>query len=222
MHDLTTTAEFEALDAVKQQYVRKGYRFIVEPDRADIPKFLEGISPDALAISNGDKVIFEVKSSRQSAEKSRQVAFLAREVPKHSGWRFELVLAGSEGEMTDKQSEPTLSTIDQEISRSQGLLQAGDPKLALITGWALLEAVSRRLVLNADDTHPRRYKPSSVVEALVSQGMISDADGEKLSSLAKTRNRLVHGFVQVQLASEDVTFLLDKLKTLFGQIDEKS
>jgi uncharacterized protein YutE (UPF0331/DUF86 family) len=52
--------------------------------------------------------------------------------------------------------------------------------------------------------------------------MISDADGEKLSSLAKTRNRLVHGFVQVQLASEDVTFLLDKLKTLFGQIDEKS
>lgn len=212
------TQESELLDRLRKQYEGRGYTFVANPRARDIPAFLEGYIPDAIAMSKNDKVIIEVKSTNKRAHENSMVRFLAAEVPKHAGWRFDLVIAEKDSGSLDADAEPDKRQLAEERTRVQNALQSGDFKTALVLGWALLEAVTRQLVLNQRKGESKRYLPRTIVETLVSDGYASDEVGERLLKLAHLRNRLVHGFSRLDVEKSDIDFLLSVLNKLLGEL----
>lgn len=212
------TQEMDVLEHLRIQYEGKGYRFIVEPDTSEIPAFLEGVVPDAIAVGRNDSVVIEVKSTNASASQSAAVRFLAVEVPKHDGWRFDLVIADKGFGTTDASVEPTSELLIEELSSVQRSADSGEFKIAVIMGWALLEAFARRLILNQKAGEPKRYLPRTIIETLVSEGFADDETGTRLSALANARNRLVHGFTRQEVHKQDVDWFLAYLRTLTKEL----
>lgn len=212
------TLERDVLERLRRQYESRGYKFLAEQNRSDIPKFLEGYIPDAIAIGTDEKVIIEVKSTEQSANQSATVRFLASEVPKHKGWRFDLVVADTGTKAGDLSSEPDVQQLRAELKKITNLVESDDHKAALVLAWALLEAVTRRLILNRQFGEPKRYLPRTIIETLVSEGFAEDEIGDKLLRLADTRNRLVHGFTRLNVDKKDVDFLVQFIGTLMAGI----
>jgi REase_AHJR-like len=212
MNDQTLSRQAEVVEQLRRSYISRGYKFIVQPKGQDNPSFLGNVVPDAIAISSNDKVVLEVKMSTSSNSKSELVKYLAAEVPRHQGWRFELVI--EDGQHSDRNADPTLEIIAEEISKVERLQKENDLKLSVVVGWATLEALSRRLVFDEENAAPNRYKPTSVVEALVSNGFVDDSDGARLLEISQLRNQLVHGFTQVAVEAVDVNFLVTTLKKL--------
>jgi REase_AHJR-like/Protein of unknown function DUF86 len=214
MNDQTSSREADLIEQLRRSYVSRGYKFIAQPRGSDSPVFLENFVPDAIALSNNDKVVLEIKSATSSKSKSDLVKFLAQEVPKHVGWRFELVIESEADLNSDRSADLTFAMIDVEIVKVLRLFKEKDFKLSIVLGWAILEALCRRLIFDEENFAPSRYKPRSVVEALVSNGFVDDEDGARLLEISQIRNRLVHGFMQVSVESEDVYFLVSTLQKL--------
>jgi hypothetical protein len=214
MNDEINTRETEVVERLRRSYVGKGYEFIANPRGSELPGFLSNRSPDAIARSSTDNVVLEVRSSKADSGKSALVKFLATEVPKHEGWRFELVIDDQNNGRSDRNAEPTLSRIGDEISKVEKLASDGDLKLGIVAGWALLEALSRKLVFTEKSSTPMRYRPRSVIEGLVSDGFLDDEAGERLVEISQIRNQLVHGFTEVEVSPEDLNFLLRTLNEL--------
>jgi uncharacterized protein YutE (UPF0331/DUF86 family) len=213
------TQESEVLQKLQKQYEAQGYKFVAQPGSADVPTFLEGYIPDAIAISEDEKVIIEVKSTERKAQQNSTVRFLASEVPKHEGWRFDLVIAEKLLSNTDASAEPGRHELVHEIEKVRKLSESGDYKSALVVGWAVLEALARKLVLNSKAGESRRYLPRSVVEALVSGGYADDKTGDRLSEISKIRNRLVHGFTKLEVRRADSEFIISFVESLVKEVD---
>jgi hypothetical protein len=214
MNDETLSREAEVVERLRRAYTSRGYDFISEPRGKDVPSFLSNTYPDAIATSKTDNVVLEIRSSKADSSKSALVKFLATEVPKHEGWRFELIIDDEITRRSDLKAEPTLEMIDGEIAKIELLLNSGDLKLGIVAGWALLEALSRRLVFTDKSATPMRYKPRSVIEGLVSAGFVSDEDGSKLIEISQKRNQLVHGFTQIEIARSELELLLEIIREL--------
>jgi hypothetical protein len=214
MNAEVTSREAEVLEEAKARYVKAGFEFIVDPEIEDLPAFLNGRKPDAIARRLNESVAIELKLPKNSATKRDQIAFFSSEVPKHLGWSFELILVDQSSLGLDSELEPDKNGLKSQLNQVIALFGKDDLNLALILGWGLLEAFARKLSLNSAGQEPKRYKPRSVIEALVSDGFISDQQGENLSLLSVSRNRIVHGFSKTKVTQDDVLQLIDILKQL--------
>ncbi len=217
MNAQVVTREQEVLSELRTRYENLGYEFISYPKAKDLPAFFEGNLPDAIASSAKEKVAIEVKVSSGSAKDNALAQFFATEIPKHPGWKFELIVADRQGIGADKDAEPSLQGLCEELKKFRDLLSGGDRKLALITGWALLEALTRRLARPELSDSPKRYLPKSVVEILASDGFIDDSETSALSKLVVSRNRLVHGFSNIELNVAELSQLLSILENLVAE-----
>jgi hypothetical protein len=217
MNAQVVTREQEVLSELRTRYESQGYEFISEPKGKDLPAFLEGNSPDAIASSAKEKVVIEIKVSTSSAKDNALAKFFATEIPKHPGWKFELIVAEKQGGGADKDAEPSLRGLRDELGKVQELVSEGDGKLALVTGWALLEALTRRLARPELSDSPKRYLPKSVIEILASDGFIDDSETLALSKLVVSRNRLVHGFSNIEVGAAEVSNLISILERLVDE-----
>jgi uncharacterized protein YutE (UPF0331/DUF86 family) len=116
-------------------------------------------------------------------------------------------------------SEPDVQQLRAELKKITSLAESGDHKAALVLAWALLEAVTRRLILNRQFGEPKRYLPRTIIETLVSEGLAEDEIGDQLLKLADTRNRLVHGFTRLDVDKKDVDFLVQFIRTLMAGVN---
>lgn len=214
MTNYTETLEQDVLDQLRREYEKKGYKFLVEPRADKLPSFLEGFTPDAIAFGDGENVVIELKSTESSADQSASVKFLAREVPKHKGWRFQLVIADRQFDKSDASAEPSERQMNVEFEKVKGFVGSGEYNVALITGWALLEAITRKLILTQRSGEAKRYLPRTVVETLVSEGFLEDDVGTRLLAIANVRNRIVHGYTGLTTQKSDIETLVSAIERL--------
>jgi hypothetical protein len=213
MKNIHEQIESDTLDHIRGRYEAEGYRFLVKPSRSDVPRFLEGFEPNAIALKGDGGVVIEVKSSGTAA-RSPIVEFLAREVPKHEGWRFELVLADREGIEPTLSLQPTKGEILSRLDEVESLIKRGNQQAALLYAWALLEAAVRLTLLrNQED---RRFLPRTVVEAIASNGYLTVDEENRLAEVAKLRTWIVHGFTKVEVDQPQLGFLLDTIRRVLG------
>jgi hypothetical protein len=125
-----------------------------------------------------------------------------------------LVVAETADKRGDTVAEPDAGQLRMELDKVRKFLAAGDNKVALVVAWALLEAVTRRLILNQQAGEPKRYLPATIVETLVSEGFVDDED--RLLRLSRARNRLVHGFTRIDVEDDDMQFLVGIIETLIA------
>ena len=208
--------ELETLYRVKPRYEKEGYQFLIAPESSDLPDFLAGFRPDAIAKRGEERVVIEVKATSRAVDRSAIVKFLAGEVPKHEGWRFELIIADTERDRASLQV-PTKAELGAELDSVQKLIEQGGYKIALPFAWGLLEAITRKLVFEERD-RATRFLPRTVVEKLVSEGYLDDEAGEKLFEIGNLRNQIVHGFTRLEVRREHLQTLLGVVQRLMNEI----
>lgn len=212
MSEIRESEEMDALREVKLRYESSGYEFLVEPPVDAVPSFLEGVRPDAIARKGSEGVIIEVKRTAESAENSALVRFLANEVPKHKGWNFELVLVNPHS--TDK--IPTRDEIVKELKLVRNLVHQGNSKVAILFAWGLLEASVKIVLPNDTIDRSKRYLPRTIVESLVSEGLVDVRRGEMLLEAGRIRTLLAHGMVSKPVPLQVMENLIEVISELLS------
>ena len=214
---LNDLAYKEVTEKARTALESAGYRVTVRPSEGELPVFLKTATPDLIARKGEGGVVIGIRTMPADRDQAARLSQLADEVRQHEGWRFDLYLAQPRQELVDAMLQPNSGDLDAEILRGRRLLEAHEPKIALIYGWALLEAAARILVLDQTKGEAKRYRPASVVTSLISEGFLTDEDGERLQNLGLLRNQLVHGFTKADVQEGEVTWLLETVEGLLKE-----
>ena len=187
--------ERDLLSRVAERYRRQGYEVLVEPVGDQRPDFLSTFHPGLIARRGEESVVVEVKIG-EPGRSEPSLRKLAAEVARHPGWRLDVVFGQrTEGELSFE-SVVTLLGEDLVAQLSEGLQLCRTDHLAAgaLLIWASLEGVARLVAgregVDVSPTAP----PLALVRALVSDGLIDDADYETIRLAFQRRNGIAHGF----------------------------
>lgn len=209
--------ERDTLQRLRADFEAKGYQFLVQPDAAQIPDFLAGHKPDAIALGQNDKVIIDIK---QPASRGTRIplAQLAQAVPAGSGWRYLLVYAGQDpSEITDL-PRPNQSQVVEATKEARKLEQLGYTRAAMLEAWSILEALARGLYPEDTRFSSRPLSTMQVVERLAMDGEIDAEQASRLRMLSPLRNAAAHGDLDVKISGTDVQYLLDVVETISSHL----
>lgn len=208
--------ERDRIQALAEEYRGQGYDVAVEPAPHELPDFLSGYRPDLIVTRGGETTVVEVKSRRSLAAEA-QAREIARLVEGRPGWRFELVIVGSEP------PDPPLGSVafdhtgvQRTLEEARSLLNNGYTGPALLSGWAALEA-ALRLLLNAEGVELRRLAPAYLLKQAAEEGIISRDDYRSLSALMAERNAIAHGFESESISPTNVSGLLELAQRLLNE-----
>ncbi len=212
-----TVADHEAnfLQALRNEYESRGYSFEIHPGRDRIPAFLGGYEPDAIATSNNESIVIEVKA-RRAAENEPRLSEIARLVEKQPGWKLRVYYRAATNPRL--YNIPTQDEVIKQIAEADRLAASGYWRAAFILGWAALEAAAR--ALNSSDQRSRVMMPRELVEWLAYAGHIEPTDSGQLRKLIDIRNAIVHGSSDVTVGNEEFSFLRMVLQNLVQQLNE--
>ncbi|MEP6495914.1 MAG: hypothetical protein ABJF01_24755 [bacterium] len=180
------------LERIADEYRRRGYEVIVEPNGTDLPLFLAGAIPDMIARRANERLVIEVKNSPSEVDRA-QVDTIAQRIANEPGWQFVLMATGPQRTVDPPESIALDEAgIKGRLDEASALLNTGHVEAALMLAWAATEAVMRLLVakhhlgIDRDDA-------STLIRSLVSEGYI-DEDGFRLLNEAfRLRSAVAHG-----------------------------
>jgi hypothetical protein len=190
-----------ALDIFEPIWRRKGYTVVREPSPQQLPNFLQGFRPDAIATGAAPSLVIEVAAG-QGAAKENRLLRLKSALDGQKDWRLEIVYVGSEGAPIKPAS---LAATEAALKRAR-TLAAEDPEAALLLAWAAVEAVGRLLEPSLTEFS---LGALAVVDLLVGYGHLSQEDGVALRGRALQRNRVAHGELGIAPPMADVLALVD-------------
>jgi len=210
--------ESRILNVLREQYEADGYNFYKHPSRNLLPNDLDGFQPDAMAISEDEKIIIEVVS-KLSKQKSRQLDTVAKVLKNESEWKFRLVIADNFdlGEVSSRK-KATLKSIQSSINRIEKLETYEFLNEGFLLQWSVLEAISVHLIekLNAGNTNITSMR--WVLSFLEQEGHLSFRDTKALRKLLDIRNVIVHGGLSVNVSKKEYSKLDGLVRSLFSEI----
>lgn len=185
-----------------------GYTVYSHPSQQQLPYFMKGYVPDAIAVGPQKKLAIEVVFDEPSAKS--KLDRLNGLFDGHEDWELRILYSRATA------SAETLATAsDAEIARSidsvENLVRHGQSGAALLIGWSTLEALGRSLF----DKALQRPQPSMrLVEALAGRGDVTPSEADLLRKLAHLRNQLSHGKLSISVELSELTDFISILKTL--------
>ena len=200
--------ESAALNALEPRWRKLGYTLVREPSPEQLPPFLKGFRPDAIAIGADPQLVIEVLSKRGGPAATR-VKQLQSLFAGHTDWRLELVYLGAD--------DPAIAAVSADdirkaLERLRPLVER-EPGAALLMAWATLEAAGRFL---EPGLASRGLSPRSLVDLLVSNGHVLQPEGAELRRLGDQRNALAHGQINAAPTAAEVRGLMDLIDGLIG------
>lgn len=187
--------------AIAESLLRDGWEVIVEPSANQLPEWLQGFQPDAIAIRGSELRVIEVKS-RNSVVGNEELRILS-ELVRENGGTFQLFTHA------DYSKADSLQLASQLLNEARAVQSAGAFNAAALTGWAAIEA---GLIQQG---HRRGVDVSTggtlgVLRALYSADVISEQQFKKLQRIAKIRNALAHGRDGgATVSRDDIDWILD-------------
>ncbi|MGE6739372.1 hypothetical protein ACQKGC_03755 [Allorhizobium pseudoryzae] len=199
-------SDTRALSVMAGRWEKLGYTLIIAPDPSDLPDFLRPLKPQAIAIDRTPKLaIFVMRTQNQNSD--IRLGQIRTIFEAHPEWTLEIIY--------DTQEALALETVAQgELTsaiNSLEMLAPVEPRAAVLLGWSVIEAATRRL---EPDLTNRGLPPASLVELLISKGHLEQSDGEPMLRLARLRNALAHGQLDTVPAVGDVEYLVATAKRL--------
>jgi uncharacterized protein YutE (UPF0331/DUF86 family) len=203
-------AEAAVLDSVVPQLEAEGFEVYRQPTAHLLPPFMQAHSPDAIALRKDRKLAIEVV--RKGSHSEKKLTQLRELLSDHHDWELRVywVSPSSTPEVVEGASR---RDIDFAIASVDQLANEGRLAPALLMSWATLEALGRALL---PESFVRPQTPGRLVEVLAADGYITPSDADRLRELGRVRNQLIHGGLQVKIASKDIKSFLAILKTLLG------
>ncbi len=181
------------LDEIASEYGAKGYAVTVHPSANETPSFLRDLRPDLIAVSDGDRVVVEVKAAPE-IESDRTIR-IAEAVAANPPWRFELVTANPSA-APDVPAFGDLvpaERVKELFADAEMLIRQHHPEAAALVAWGAIEAVLRWRALAAG-LDLQRQSSSSLLTELYGSGAIDPGLYEQLLALMAFRNAVAHGF----------------------------
>lgn len=193
--------ESMVLDTLEARWASEGYRLIRQPHPNELPAFLKGFQPDAIALGPEPSLVIEVLRSR-SRSTDTKVKQLQSLLAEHPDWRLEVIYASPEG-------VPLAAATDHDV---QAALDEAKhvaeiaPRPALLLTWSIFEAVGRRL---EPGLAARSLTPGSLIDVMISTGRLPQADSHFLRQMAQARNAVAHGLLDLRPSRGDVLRLIE-------------
>lgn len=180
------------LERVAQEYRENGYEVIVGPMGGDVPDFIRDYQPDAIARTDKESVVIELKHSSSRSAHER-IGAIAKRIENRPGWRFVLISPPPEDEADPGQNlRPLESREIQDRLREANLLgQAGHHEAALLLAWATVEALMWRV--SRDQAPKGRSDTWKLMRELVSDGLLDRGRYQELIDLFRLRSAVAHG-----------------------------
>lgn len=199
-------SERAVLDELEPQWRKLGYTLLREPRQDQLPDFLRGFRPDAIAVGAKPSLVIEILRARSgsSETKIRQIRSLFEG---HDDWRLEVIYVAPDGAPIQPVSWQDIGLTLQNLKSFSGT----EPKAALLMAWSTLEAVGRAL---EPSLASRGLPPHSLVEILISNGHVPQADGPRLRQIGSMRNALAHGQINETPTADDVRYLIGLLERM--------
>jgi hypothetical protein len=213
-------SESSALRNLRRSSEERGFKFYMKPSRELVPAFLEGYTPDAIAIGpDGRGIIIELKRHRGQVA-DRSLADIAKRVADQKGWEFRAIYTPQALDEPAYIGKPTPEQVEARLKELQALVEAGHYAPALMTGWAVMEALARLASADSSTGRFETFSPVQAVQTLAEEGYLEHEAAESLGKMAKLRNEVAHGDLSVDVPAEQVELLLQQLRTIASDIGE--
>lgn len=201
-------AEALLLENLRARYENEGYKFVAHPSVDDLPSFLRGYQPDAVAKKSGRNVAIELKK-KQSAYNERKISEIRQLFEGRSDWQFQVVFLGEDPLQSVNIPATSPSEVLGRTDEVRELAAKGHHRAAFIVAWALLEAALRALD-GKTDSRPR--SPGTVVQTLAMHGHLDPDTDRQMRRLVDVRNRVVHGDLAAEPSTADIDLILSAVR----------
>lgn len=208
-----SVSEREVLRALVPELEAEGYEVFLDPRAPLAPAFLEGVMPDAIAIRGDKKLLIEVVG--RSGPNGGSLERLQRLLKNQPGWELRVVVV-SPTTVPMSISVQSAEAIARQTEQVRQLVDAGFSSAALLLGWAAFEAAARALMTEA---FQKPQTPGRLVEVLAEDGILTPTEADRLRGLAKARNALIHGGLDVSVTDADLRAFLTIISTLANAIE---
>ena len=203
-------AESTALNRLEPLLAAKGYRMIRSPGDRDLPPFLAGRRPDAIAVGRKPCLLIEVfgKDSPAAHKRTRDLRSLLKG---QQDWDLKVYYFSS----MEPAVEPVSEASTADAAAAAYSVAETEPRAALLFAWSILEAAARARM---DAANHRPLNPHVLVNLLVGEGYVDQDMGAELFRLAKVRSQVAHGQIDIAPHAEDVRFLLAVAEDVSGDL----
>ena len=203
-------AESIALDRLEPLLAAKGYRMIRSPGVRDLPPFLAGRRPDAIAVGRKPCLLIEVfgKDGPAALKKVKDLRSLLKG---QEDWDLNVYYFSSMEPAVAPVSEATAAGA---AAAARNVVET-EPRAALLFAWSILEAAAR---VRMDAANHRPLNPHVLVNLLVGEGYVDQDTGARLFRMAKVRSQVAHGQIDIAPRAEDVHFLLAVAEDVSGNL----
>jgi uncharacterized protein YutE (UPF0331/DUF86 family) len=192
--------ERAALDQLEPQLLRKGYQLIRNPSSKDLPSFLNGYVPDAVAIGKSPKIAVEIKG-REGADAERNLSEIRRLFDGRDDWTLQVYYYSSLMPAVEKLSVDRLNELEGTVEK----LVEVNSQAAFVLAWSVLEASLREAGLLDDTTSGT----SRIIGLLASQGFVKGDQVQEFLGLSDLRNRIIHGQLDIEPLPQNVHSVLE-------------
>lgn len=187
----------QQLSQVADRYREQGYQVSIRPGPDDLPSFAKDFKVDILARRADGNVLVSTKASPSELEADSNLSRYAETVEKQHGWRYDLFVLGPAPEATSRNrdaKEPSEEELHRFLSEAERMDREGFHAQALIAAWAALESVMRHSLREQGSEAGWGTSPRTMLNELVSSGMLSSGEFRVLEGYFQLRNIIVHGF----------------------------
>jgi uncharacterized protein YutE (UPF0331/DUF86 family) len=224
-----TKREQRKIQELARYYASQGFRVSVEPRGQAVPSFLRKLdfAPDLIAESDDESNVIEV-SSRDTAERLRELSKVVETIEKRRGWKFILVMTNPRTPTPALATPgiPRLNDLQDSFDRVSTLAELSRESnndfahAVLLSAWAIVEG-ALRMYLYTGRTEMRARSPRSIVRDAVMFGFITPNEGHFLDSVAQLRNAVAHGAVDTKIPASTVNRLMSLCKSLVSETAPK-
>ncbi|TGD97103.1 HepT-like ribonuclease domain-containing protein [Methylobacterium nonmethylotrophicum] len=204
-------AERRFVETLRARYEQAGFSFQAEPDADQLPDFLEGYRPDAIARKPGENVAIDVRRGPGPSEPP--LPAVRRLFEGHPDWRLHVAFMASDPLKAFPIPRADPAEIRVQEAEVRALHAAGHRRPAFVLAWALLEAALRATRDGAD----RAHSPGTVVQALAMNGLVDPETERDLRALVPLRNRIVHGDLAVDPSDHDIALVLAAVRAVLSE-----
>ncbi len=219
MMNSTESNDIKILDEYRAHYEGQGLKFIVTPNKEQLPDFLREIAPSAVAIGATGGVVLQVRHIGPDIGEVEKLKLLASKVRRFKDWSLDVVLASNDKSFllpSASQVKEESTAVREEIVRHKsGSSTIGSTTYLLLYAWSLFEAIARRTVFEIRTTNLRDNLSAKIlIENLLEDDLIEDFEANRLVEIMQIRNFASHGFKNKEVKMNDVDFLIDIIDRL--------
>ncbi len=207
----------ERLNQVAGRYRAQGYQVVVQPGPDALPPFAKDFSVEILATRADGNVLASVKGSQSEMEADPNLSKYAEVIEKHPGWRYDVFVLGPDSPgKPEKQDieEQSEEEIRGSLVDAERMIQAGFVAQSVIAAWGALESAMRQSLRDQGSEAGWETSPRTMLNELVSSGVLSNSAFRALEGSFQLRNVIVHGFSPPAIQPEAAQFLVDTARRL--------